>query len=315
MKRFLLIVVILPFLFSCSPTSGYSGRFGVTTWNMGEFFDSREDGGEYTGWKASDGWNDDKYKERIKKCIMYMVSNFKDSDVIILEEVESSDVLISLLEGGMKREGYLYYGIASDDNKLSVAFISKIKPVSVKLLFVPSARPMLSLDFHIGGERVKVIGVHLRSRLKEENESIRREELLMLKEEAELCDGPLVILGDFNIDPFLHQSEMGDSRIGESELLLTGDGSLARNGRMYSPFLDYSSPLTGGTYFYEGEWEKLDNILLNSFFFDGSGIEYEESRIVKGMDSSDYAGRPIKYDKSTGKGMSDHFAINVSFSI
>ena len=246
---------------------------------------------------------------------MYMVSNFMDADVIVLEEVESSEVLISLLEGGMKKEGYIYYGIASDESDLSVAFISRIKPVSLRLLFVPSSRPMLSLDFDINGEMVRIIGVHLRSRLKEENKEIRREELLMLKDEAEKCDCPLIIIGDFNIDPFIHKEEMCDTREGETTLPLTGDGSRAYGGRLFSPYLDYASPLIGGTYFFEGQWERLDNILLSSFFFDWEGIEYEGTTIIKGGDASDYLGRPLKYDKSTGKGVSDHFALKSTFTI
>ena len=309
------MMAIIPLLLSCSPSPDKEERFVIVTWNMCEFFDSREDGGEYAGWGESDGWNDAKYNERIKKCVMYMVSNFMDADVIVLEEVESSEVLISLLEGGMKKEGYIYYGIASDESDLSVAFISRIKPVSLRLLFVPSSRPMLSLDFDINGEMVRIIGVHLRSRLKEENKEIRREELLMLKDEAEKCDCPLIIIGDFNIDPFIHKEEMCDTREGETTLPLTGDGSRAYGGRLFSPYLDYASPLIGGTYFFEGQWERLDNILLSSFFFDWEGIEYEGTTIIKGGDASDYLGRPLKYDKSTGKGVSDHFALKSTFTI
>ena len=309
------MMAIIPLLLSCSPSPDKEERFVIVTWNMCEFFDSREDGGEYAGWRESDGWNDAKYNERIKKCVMYMVSNFMDADVIVLEEVESSEVLISLLECGMKKEGYIYYGIASDESDLSVAFISRIKPVSLRLLFVPSSRPMLSLDFDINGEMVRIIGVHLRSRLKEENEEIRREELLMLKDEAEKCDCPLIIIGDFNIDPFVHKEEMCDTREGETTLPLTGDGSRAYGGRLFSPYLDYASPLMGGTYFFEGQWERLDNILLSSFFFDWEGIEYEGTTIIKGGDASDYLGRPLKYDKSTGKGVSDHFALKSTFTI
>ena len=309
------MMAIIPLLLSCSPSPDKEERFVIVTWNMCEFFDSREDGGEYAGWRESDGWNDAKYNERIKKCVMYMVSNFMDADVIVLEEVESSEVLISLLECGMKKEGYIYHGIASDESDLSVAFISRIKPISLRLLFVPSSRPMLSLDFDINGEMVRIIGVHLRSRLKEENEEIRREELLMLKDEAEKCGCPLIIIGDFNIDPFIHKEEMCDTREGETTLPLTGDGSRAYGGRLFSPYLDYASPLIGGTYFFEGQWERLDNILLSSFFFDWEGIEYEGTTIIKGGDASDYLGRPLKYDKSTGKGMSDHFALKSTFTI
>ena len=93
-------MAIIPLLLSCTLSPEKDDRFEIVTWNMCEFFDSREDGGEYAGWRESDGWNDAKYNERIKKCVMYMASNFKDADVIVLEEVESSEVLISLFEEG-----------------------------------------------------------------------------------------------------------------------------------------------------------------------------------------------------------------------
>ena len=137
----------------------------------------------------------------------------------------------------------------------------------------------------------------------------------MLKDEAEKCDCPLIVIGDFNIDPFIHKEEMCDTREGETTLPLTGDGSRAYGGRLFSPYLDYASPLMGGTYFFEGQWERLDNILLSSFFFDWEGIEYEGTTIIKGGDASDYLGRPLKYDKSTGKGVSDHFALKSTFTI
>ena len=312
MRRIFLFILLFPFLISCSPYSA-NGTFTVATWNMGTFFDSREDGGEYEGWKKSDGWNDEKYRQRVKKTVMYMASNLRDADLIILEEVESRDVLVSLLEEGLKREGYLYYGISSDEKDMSVAFISRIKPASVSFLFTPSSRAMINLTFLIEGEEICVIGVHLRSRIKEENDSVRMEELSFLRDEAEKCDVPLIILGDFNSDPIIHSHEMG--RNYSAILPLTGDGSVSYGGTLFSPYIDYASPLEGGTYYYEGQWERLDNILLNSFFFDGEGMEYKESVIVKGAETSDYSGLPLKYDKSTGIGLSDHFALMARFVI
>lgn len=314
MRRILLLFLFLPFLFSCSPDSGSVG-FSVVTWNMGSFFDSRYDGGEYDGWKKSDGWNDERYQERINKTVMYMASNFKEADLIILEEVESRDVLISLLEGGLKKEGYIYYGIASDNKELSVAFISRIKPLDISFLFVPSSRAMLNMEFLVNGERIRVIGVHLRSRLKDENKEIRVEELSFLKEEALCSDIPLIVMGDFNCDPFIHTDEMGSRREAKSVLNLTGDGREAYGGILFSPFFDYAMPTQGGTYFFDGEWERLDNILLNSFFFDGDGIEYEKTTVIKGAGSYDHSGLPLEYDKSTGLGLSDHFALMASFVI
>ena len=62
MRRLLFLLSIIPLLLSCSPSTNKAG-FGIATWNMCQFFDSREDGGEFSGWRESDGWNDEKYNE------------------------------------------------------------------------------------------------------------------------------------------------------------------------------------------------------------------------------------------------------------
>lgn len=306
---------ILLTLVSCSPDSGRE-TFTVSTWNMCQFFDAREDGSEMDGWREKDGWNGKKYQERIDSTVKYMASNMKDTDFIVLEEVESASILEDLLEGGLKREGYLYYGLAQEESgMLSVGFISRLRPESVSAVTVRGGRPMVSVVMNINGERVRIVGVHLRSRLTDENEEIRREEMEAIKSMALNDDIPLIVLGDFNADPFIHTSEISGERNEEAVLLLSGDGREGRGGVLFSPFLDYGSPLLGGTYYYSGMWEKLDNVLLSSHFFDWEGIEYKESEIVKGGGASDSAGRPMKYDKATGLGYSDHFALKVTFTI
>lgn len=302
------------FLVSCSPSPEKSS-FSVASWNMHEFFDGRDDGTEMDGWKKGE-WNTEKYLKRVKSVVEYIVKNLGEADVLILEEVESNDVLKSLLEGGLKRAGYVYYGLAqAGEGKLSVGFLSRMKPSRVSLTGVPSSRPMLVLDFVIGESAVKIVGVHLRSRLSEENSEIRREELSLIEKIARDSDEALIVAGDFNSDPFLHKGEMEKKGGGDAVLFLTGDGFKARDGVLYSPFVDNASPLEGGTYHYQGQWEKLDNVLLSSEFFDSESIEYVETRIVKGGGSTDHMGRPLPYDKDSGLGYSDHFAIMATFSI
>ena len=318
MRRFLLLLLVLIFLCSCSPESE-PGFFAIATWNMAEFFDGRDDGTEFPEWSGKSGWNQDKFNERIEKSVMYILSNLADADLIVLEEIESEEVLVAMLEKGLKKSGYLYYGLAqTESGMLSVAFLSRVKPKEVALYSVPSSRPMLSLKMNVNGEDIHIVAVHLRSRLEEKNDGIRREELELIASIAGRETLPLVVLGDFNSDPTIHTSEMAGDRWGyngEAIILLTGDGRMAEDGVLYSPYLDYASPLEGGTYFYEGRWEKLDNVLLSSHFFDGESIEFRETRIVKGSGSADYSGKPIKYSPKSGSGMSDHFALLSYFSV
>ncbi len=238
-----------------------------------------------------------------------MASVMGDSDIIILEEIESSDVLDDLIEAGLGSLGFLYYGLAHEkDGVLSVGFISKVKPSSFRFHSTESSRPILEINILVDGERVTILAVHLLSQLN--GDEGRREELALLNtlSASEGYDN-LIIIGDFNTD-CREGGEMGDERAGGDYVLtLTGDGSRAYGGTLYSPYLDYSSPVEKGSYYYDGSWYTYDNALLSSSFFDGDGLEYMDFNIISSAGSKNTSGLPLKYDKSTGTGYSDHFAI------
>ncbi len=307
--RVLFFLFLLLFA-SCSPETG-NGGFTVTSWNAYCFFDGVGDGSEYTEFLSSSGYTREKYRKRVDSTALYMASNMKDSDVIILEEIESEDVLCDLLDAGLKGAGFRYYGLAQkSDGELSVGFLSKIKPSSYAFHSTQSSRAILELKFLVGGEMVTVFGVHLRSRLGDS--SSRIEELSLIRTLAERRDGEIVIvIGDFNTD-CLTGDEMGDiKRKGDYVLSLTGDGSLAFGGTLFSPYLDYGGSSLTGSYYYDGEWYSYDNALLSSPLFDGRGLEYESFDIVSGALSKTSSGTPLKYEKSTESGFSDHFAITL----
>lgn len=297
-------------LVSCSPHTVEDG-FTVTSWNTYCFFDGISSGSEYTEFLSSSGYSREKYQKRVESTALYIASCMKDSDVIILEEIESGDVLSDLLEAGLKGLGFRYYGLAEkNDGELSVGFISKTKPSSYAFHSTESSRAVLELKFIVGGEMVTILGVHLKSQLNDS--SSRIEELSLIRTLVERMDGECVIvIGDFNTD-CITGGEMGDGKLSSSFALpLTGDGALARGGVLFSPYLDYGGAVDGGSYYYDGVWYNYDNALLSSSFFDGKGLEYESFEIVSGALSKTSSATPLKYEKSTGNGFSDHFAITV----
>ena len=305
-----LFFLFLLLLVSCSPETG-NGGFTVTSWNAYCFFDGVGDGSEYTEFLSSSGYTREKYTKRVDNAALYMASNMKDSDVIILEEIESEDVLSDLLEAGLKGAGFRYYGLAQkSDGELSVGFLSKIKPSSYAFHSTQSSRVILELKFIVGGEMITVFGVHLKSQLNES--SSRLEELSLIRTLVERRDGEcIIVIGDFNTD-CLTGSEMGDRKRKEDyALFLTGDGSEAYGGTLFSPYLDYGGSSLVGSYYYDGDWYTYDNALLSSTLFDGRGLEYDSFAIVSGALSKTSSGTPLKYEKSTGNGFSDHFAITL----
>ncbi len=301
--------ILLTLFVSCSPEKDTS-LLTVTSWNAYCFFDGVDSSTEFTDFTASSGYTREKYNKRVEATALFMVANMKDSDIIILEEIESDDVLYDLVEAGLGNVGFSYYGLAQkEDGVLSVGFISKFKPSSFSFHSTLTSRPIVEIGFSFNGENVTLYAVHLRSQIGEESE--RREELYLLSTLLEGREGEnIIVMGDFNTD-CISGDEIGDERKGEYILPLTGDGSAAHNGTLFSPYLDYGATLERGSYYYSGTWYTYDNALLTSTFFDGEGLEYLDFSIVAPAEAKTVSGIPVKYDKSTQSGYSDHFAITL----
>lgn len=315
--KILILLLVLLTIFSCTHQKEIKS-FTILTWNMYAFFDSTENGYEFDGFKEKDGYDGEKYKNRIEKTARVIIENFNSPDILILEEVESIEVLRDLQNAGLNKKGYNYYGLAEGDNDgLYVAFISKYNPISLSVHGVDNVRPILELTFLLEGEEIVVFGLHGPSQLKEENDTLRFETFSLLRSLIREKEGSAVIsLGDYNSyvgnkDNLMVKVVNAGNK--EIPLLITGDGFEAKGNVLYSPFYDNEKETEGGTYFYEGEWNYLDNILMNNRFFDGRGWEYKGCKVMNDTLLTDYMGRPKKYDSKTEKGYSDHFAIMAYF--
>ncbi len=289
--------------------------FEVTAYNAYAFFDDYEDGDEYEGFTRRDGYDGEAYITRVKETAILLGREFSSSDVIVLSEIESSTVLEDLLEAGLKEKGFRYYGIAENDNgPLFVGFISRCEPIFLAVHNTPGCRPMLEAVFLSGEERVRLYGLHFRSRFSggEDERRSQAEHLAFLMERNA---GISIALGDFNTDPSVHGTPFSIYPVDynpDNPFHVTGDPSRAGERIYYSPFLD-SDVIVGekGTYFYEGRWYCFDNILLSSACWDGSGLEFEKAEVRTVMNMKDNGGRPMPYDVSTGFGYSDHFPVTV----
>lgn len=307
---FFLFLLLLP---SCSPNVE-NKKLVISSWNTYCFFDGVENSTEYPSFSQTKGYTRAKYEKRIKSYVHYISTVLSDSDIIFLEEIESNNVLIDLLEGGLSGMGYLYYGLAQERvGELSVGFISRIKPSSYSLHKTTSSRYILELSFFYNNEMITVLALHFKSQLTNSNGIERMEEAKLVASIIEEKDGEnIVVIGDFNCDVFSNKGEMGDERDSSNVAIkLTGDGRRAYDGVMFTPYLDYAKPIEKGSYYYLGAWYSYDNALLSSTFFDGKGIEYDSFRIVNSSLCSDSAGLPLKYDISSESGFSDHFAISL----
>ena len=294
------------------------GAFSVTTYNAYCFFDGVGDGDEFEGFRKADGYTEAVYDERVRNTAVMLGLN-ADADVIILQEIESEIVLRDLIEHGLDKKGYRYYGLAGGaDDVISVGFISRLEPAAVRMHSFAGERPILELAFLAAGERITVFGVHLRSRIDDGNDDLRR---LQLEHLASLIgmrnDSFVIVAGDFNLDPRMPDEAAAvypEMVTPDTVISVSADPGRVHAGVMYAPIFDDELVLSSpGTYFFDGSWYIYDSIITGSEGADGTGLELEEIDVIVSYELLDQLSRPLRFDSSTGRGFSDHLPVMATF--
>ena len=309
MKYFLLIMLLL--LTSCrQDVVTIPDSLTVITYNLYNMFDSSDDGTEYAQYRPQSGYT---ARDAQKRCELYSALLRRrdfDADVMIFQEVESEKVLEAILDSGMRRRGYLYYGIVRTDSPISVGFISKIKPTEVNIHDSGDGRAFLSLEVMKDGRQYLIIGLHAKSNLgsDEENVTLRRQLARHVRElagERENC----IVAGDFN--SVIRKGDMLSPVDDGASLHVVTDMDGVRGGAFYDATEDLYFPLSAeGTYRYQGEWYFYDKILVSETIVrEASSLSLEVMNVdsVSGED-----GAPIPYDNSSESGYSDHFAVKLT---
>ncbi len=324
MKIKFLGLFFLLVLFSCKNELSTSGGVKIISYNLQNFFDAKDNGAEYDEFlEKSSLWNESKYEVRVEKLFSLLKKDiFSSASVIFFQEVENDNILKLLLEKGLSRRGFSYYGCVNSGTPLSIGFISKIKPVSISSNATQTSRAVLGFECFINNEQVFLYVLHAKSQIGGEAETRkeRKELASLLKILTDDKKGAnIIILGDFN-EEFSYSSDLsyGYVPLGlfEQESIekahsipITGDKSLSNYEVFYSPFLDKTIPLNSdGTYYYDGAWSFLDNALISSSFIDEKGLEFEQFYVIKEKEMVEN-GIPYRYDIQKGNGISDHFAI------
>lgn len=316
MRKVFLFLSLLLFLASCKDSKS-KNEYVISTYNMYLFFDGYYSGVEYSPFKQSEGFTYEVYKERVKLTSKYLAKHMGDSDVIVLQEVENSSVLKDLLDAGLKKYGFKYYGFADSSDVFSVAYISKIPPIEANIHSVDNSRPILELLFNFGGEEISIYTLHAASKLNDGGESQRYELFSLLATLLSLNKDRLIaVLGDFNAD--IREGEDGiasdDSSLSLTSAIVATKDTRFTDNHYFSPMLLPGEIDGDGTYFYQGKWYFLDNILLSKEAFDYKGLEYKCTEIVSPIEAKDTSGFPLRFDVKSKKGYSDHFALKLALS-
>ncbi len=308
MKKLFFVIPLFLCLMSCRMYSD-NAVLSILSYNLYLMFDDVESGDEYSPFRKEDGWSSDLYRNRVDGLSDLLSKEEYRSDIMLFQEVESCKVLEDLIDAGLGAYGPYYYGIIENISPISVGYISKYRPIAVRIHSSSSPRPILELEFLIGGERISVFCLHAMSRLDDGGYDERRDlfsllSVLLMENSDRLC----IAAGDFNEDPATG-SAFCDVERGEGSGVLhaTGKTDLVDVDVFYTAALD-SSMDCYGTYYYES-FESFDHILLNSFAFDGAGYDFANAEVLIPPGGTDELGRPVRYVPLEKTGFSDHFAV------
>jgi len=81
---------------------------------------------------------------------------------------------------------------------------------------------------------------------------------------------------------------------------------------LYSPWfaeLRKENDEPSGSFYYKNNWETIDHFLLSPRFFNGTGWEFENARILNFPPFTNAKGSPAAYNPRTGSGLSDHLPL------
>ncbi len=298
-RKTIVLFSVLLLLVSCSgcEKSERTG-FRIAQWNVQNLFDGNSDGTEYSEYTRQSGWSSKLYRSRLENIEdVLSYPGLSEAEIIVLNEVENSNVIQDIMHlDALQKRGFLWQACASEEGgAISVGVISSIPIQDVHLHSVQGARPVIEARFEICGKTVCVLALHGKSNLGEEEETRalrqRTGEALAqrtqyLRETDPAC--LVVIAGDFNEDPY--------------------QGNIIQDMGLWHSFWDDASFDGKGSYLYDGQWMRYDNILLSSDLIVHSGV-------VRTGILTDAGGSPNRWRRELLSGVSDHLPVWVQVSL
>lgn len=298
----------------------------ITNWNLQTFFDSVTEGTEYSDFIKNSRWTSESYSQRLDRLCKVITSI--NSDIFVFEEIENKDIIMDISNrltqnNWNTKKQWAYSCFAKeDDSSIGVAIFSRFPIYNFKThrldirsqqIPQPSSRLILQANILADNKFLTVFANHWKSKSGGEYMT----EIWRDWQEAQLAqslskfsqDCAVVILGDFNrnIEDFVC---LGKTINKEPNILLRGayndgDEILAE---VYSPWLldDSESLKSYGSYYYEKEWERIDNI------FGYGKAEISGFNVKAESPWANSQGIPIRFNIFTGEGYSDHLPIMCS---
>ncbi len=356
----LFFFVFLSGLFGCRekatdikthPFGSQSDTFFIAFYNVENLFDDNLDGNEYIEYCPDlSNWNDEMVERKF--CNIASVIASLNPSVIGLCEVEDNDAL-EMLKNKLAGLGVSYpFGcIAGLDSKTNTrpALLSRfpiVRSAGHEVSFPDGSfsRPILEAEIQINDRPFILFVNHWPSKRRPESFRLRAAEILtdritQLPPGADYC-----IIGDFNsnCDEFstfttsghndTHDSTGINHLLGTIQYLCAGEARLKTEREVISAAFpshyDLWSEIPENdrmSYYYRGNRQTLDHIIIPPALFDSSGISYVDNSyfvykwegrlLLNGMPF----GWKMKYKGNmkfhVGEGYSDHLPIAAAFTL
>jgi endonuclease/exonuclease/phosphatase family metal-dependent hydrolase len=315
-------------LCSCAlvPDPRPADRVVIANWNVENLFDEVDDGDEYPEFDPGRGWTRAQFWGRCARLApVIRTLGASGPDILVLEEVEGAHAAEVLNGRFLVDLGYRHVFLAPPEVPgVKTVILSRYPLVRTGLLYPFSGtdtelRPVVEAEFDLGGRRLVVLGNHWKSRIPtpQATEGLRLNAAVVLRhrlEELEVrADHPFVVaLGDFNTSlelsrPWDRRSMVsGGSADADERGLIVFPGRAAaaeshRPGAVWDPWETVDDP--PGTYYYHGDWNRLDHAFVTSASLRLGDWGVESFRVVA------YAPKPLAFGPTEPDGVSDHFPV------
>ena len=328
--RFGCVVLATLILGSCSTAKRtLKKEYTVVSYNVENLFDTIDDpkipDEEFLP-ESEKKWDNERYQKKLSDLsrVISEVNPKELPELVGLVEIENQTVLEDLLNTGkLKVHQYAIIHEESPDYRgIDVALIYRkdafheIRHETLPVVFPDDpqfkTRDILHVTGKIRNKTVHVIVNHWPSRIggddKTEPKRVLAALVLKRKVDSILMTDPkarIIIMGDMNDEP-------------QNKSLVETLGAEAPDSRAELVNLMMPDKIAGlGTYFYNGNWNMLDNLVVSKSMFKGSGIKIENGKgyiyssewmIFTNKKGDKTPNRSYVGNKYVG-GVSDHFPV------
>ena len=312
-------------------TLSHTTQFTLVNWNLQTFFDGNKDGFEYSDFQKAGSWNTQTYTVRLQRLCQFISQ--VNADIYVFEEIENEavihDISNQLAANGHnwnQKKFWNYSAFAKqEETAIGIGIISRFPLSEVKAHAMdirihnqsqPQTRYMLEAAATINGQKVILLANHWKSKSGgEEKSEIWRDwqESLLAKRIAELYGQdyqtskqapPIIICGDFNRDAVdficnFESEQLNNTLLRYADFQCTG--CVAVRSLWFTPEGTFATKT--GSYWYDDEWEHIDNIMLTG------SITAAEFRPMTESPWANAQGIPFGYKIYSGEGWSDHLPL------